>query len=138
MNDDAKWRRIIRGIGRTFWHRTVSGKQIEDYMSRQSRLDLEKVFDQYLRTTRIPVLEYRIDGRTLSYRWANVVPGFDMPVKVALSPGAFSFIQPVERWLTSPLSLPRPEDFRVDENFYIVAKDILKPAADSTAAPKAQ
>ncbi len=138
VNDDAKWRRIIRGIGRTFWHRTVSGKQIEDYMSRQSRLDLEKVFDQYLRTTRVPVLEYRIDGRTLSYRWANVVPGFDMPVKVTLSPGAFSFIQPVERWLTSPLSLPRPEDFRVDENFYIVAKDILKPAADSTTARKAQ
>jgi hypothetical protein len=30
------------------------------------------------------------------------------------------------------VKLSRPEDFRVDENFYVNAKDLLKPAADST------
>ena len=127
VNDDARWRRVLRGINQVFARQTVSGKQIEDYVSRNTRLDLEKVFDQYLRTTRIPVLEYKIEGTTLSHRWANVVPGFDMPVKVTLSPGTFSFIQPIERWLTTPIRV-KAEDFRADPNFYITTRDVLKPA----------
>jgi aminopeptidase N len=133
VNDDARWRRVLRGINSSFRRRTVSSKEIEDYMSRNTRLDLAKVFDQYLRTTMIPVLEYKIDGATLSYRWTNVVPGFDMPVKVTLSPGTFRFIQPIEAWLTTPIQLTRSEDFRVDENFYVSSRDILKPATDSVA-----
>jgi hypothetical protein len=77
------------------------------------------------------VLEYRIEGTTLSYRWADVVPGFDMPVKVTLSPGTFRFIQPIERWLTTPVRLRNPEDFRVDENFYVLSRDLLRTGADS-------
>jgi aminopeptidase N len=130
VNDDARWRRVLRGINQVFARQTVSGRQIENYMSRNTRLDLAKVFDQYLRTTRIPVLEYRIDGTTLSHRWTNVVPGFDMPVKVTLSPGTFSFIQPIERWLTTPIRV-KPEDFRVDQNFYITTRDVLKPPAET-------
>lgn len=131
VNDDARWRRVLRGINAVFGRRTVSGRQIEEYMSRNTRLDLEKVFDQYLRTNKIPVLEYKIEGTTLSYRWADVVTGFDMPVKVTLSPGTFRFIQPIERWLTTQVRLRRPEDFRVDENFYVLSRDLLKPGADS-------
>ena len=133
VNDDARWRRVLRGINQVFARRSVSGRQIEDYMSRNTRLDLAKVFDQYLRTTQIPVLEYRIEGTTLSHRWANVVPGFDMPVKVTLSPGTFSFIQPIERWLTTPIRV-KPEDFRVDQNFYITTRDVMK--APSSAQPR--
>jgi aminopeptidase N len=131
VNDDARWRRVLRGINTAFARSTVSGKQVEEYMSRNTRLDLEKVFEQYLRTTRIPVLEYKIEGTTLSFRWADVVPGFDMPVKVTLSPGNFRFIQPIERWLTTSVRLNSAEDFRVDENFYVLTRDVLKPAADS-------
>ncbi|MDQ3674348.1 MAG: M1 family metallopeptidase [Gemmatimonadota bacterium] len=131
VNDDARWRRVLRGINTVFGRRTVSGKQIEEYMSRNTRLDLDKVFDQYLRTNRIPVLEYRIEGTTLSYRWADAVPGFDMPVKVTLSPNTFRFIQPIDRWLSTPIRLPLAEDFRVDENFYVLSRDVLKPVADS-------
>ena len=132
VNDDARWRRVLRGINVVFARSTVSGKQIEEYMSRNTRLDLAKVFDQYLRTNRIPVLEYRIEGNTLSFRWTDVVPGFDMPVKVTLSPGNYRFIQPIERWLTTPIRLRSAEDFRVDENFYVLSRDALKPVSDST------
>ena len=131
VNDDARWRRILRGLGSAFRHRTVSGKQVEEYMSRHSRLDLSKVFDQYLRTTMIPVLEYKLEGSTLSYRWANVVPGFDMPVKVTLAPNALRLIQPTERWQTARVTLAAPEQFRIDENFYVVGKDVLKPGTTS-------
>ena len=72
------------GCNTTFWHQTVTGQQIEDYISAQSGIDLSKVFAQYLTTTKIPVLEYSMRGNTLTYRWTNVVPGFDMPVRVTL------------------------------------------------------
>jgi hypothetical protein len=77
-----------------------------------------------------------VEGPKLSYRWTNVVPGFAMPVKVTTSPGSYSWIRPTEAWKTMAVELSRPEDFRVDENFYINAKDILKPAPDSTTVRK--
>ena len=138
VNDDTRWRGILRGLGKTFGHQTVSSMQVEHYISRQSGLNLNKVFDQYLRETKIPVLEYKLEGPRLSYRWSNVVRGFAMPVKVTTSPGTFAWIRPTENWKTISVRLGRPEDFRVDENFYVVAKDLLKPAADSTTARKAQ
>jgi hypothetical protein len=82
INDDEKWRSILRGLNKTFWHQTVTGKQVEDYISRQSGIDLSKVFAQYLTTTNVPVLEYSTKGNKLAYRWTNVVDGFDMPVRV--------------------------------------------------------
>jgi aminopeptidase N len=138
VDDDARWRGILRGLNKTYWHQTVSGKQIEDYISRQSGLNLTKVFDQYLRTTKVPVLEYKIEGPRLSYRWNDVVRGFAMPVKVTISPGTFGWIRPTENWKVTTVKLNRPEDFRVDDNFYVVAKDLLKPAPDSTTVRKAQ
>jgi len=57
VNDDARWRGILRGLGKTFWHQTVTTKQIEDDISRGSGMDLSKGFDEYLRTTKIPKVE---------------------------------------------------------------------------------
>jgi hypothetical protein len=59
-----------------------------------------------------------------------------MPVKVTTSPGTYSWIRPTEAWKTMALTLRRPEDFRVDENFYVEAKDFLRPAPDSTSVRK--
>jgi aminopeptidase N len=138
VDDDARWRGILRGLGKTFWHQTVTTRQIENYISRQSGTDLSKVFDEYLRTTMIPTLEHKLEGQKLSYRWTDVVPGFAMPVKVTTSTGSYSWIRPTEKWKTMAVKLNRPEDFRVDENFYVNAKDLLKPAPDSTTVRTGQ
>jgi aminopeptidase N len=138
VDDDSRWRGILRGLNKTYWHQTVSGKQVEDYISRQSGLSLNKVFDQYLRRAQIPVLEYKLEGARLSYRWSNVVRGFAMPVKVTTSPGTLTWIRPTESWKTTQTRLARPEEFRVDDNFYVVPRDLLKPATDSTSVRKAQ
>ncbi|MGB6269027.1 MAG: M1 family metallopeptidase, partial [Olleya sp.] len=60
VNDDKKWREILRGLNSEFYHQTVNTKQIEDYIAKASNLELEGFFNQYLRTTKIPVLEYKI------------------------------------------------------------------------------
>jgi aminopeptidase N len=132
IDDDAEWRNILRGLNQTFRHQTVWGRQIEDYISEQAGVDLSKVFAQYLTTTWIPVLEYRIAGKTLSYRWSNVVPGFEMPVRVTLTDRQpYTLIHPTETWQTVKLHLKRAGDFRVDERFYVTAKN----AADTASRP---
>ncbi len=122
VGDDEKWRGILRGLNQTFWHQTVMGQQIEQYISEHAGTDLTKVFQQYLTTTMIPVFEYRIEGKTLSYRWTNVVPGFDMQVEVTLSGSGFTVVHPTESWQKATLSLSNPADFKVDPDYYETAR----------------
>jgi aminopeptidase N len=124
VDDDAKWRGILRGLNRDFRHQTVTGAQVQDYISRAAGMDLSKVFDEYLRTTQVPLLEYRLEGDTLEYRWSDVVPGFAMPVRVALGAGDWKWITPTETWQSMEVSLASPQDFGVDENFYVHARDV--------------
>ncbi|HRI61346.1 MAG TPA: M1 family metallopeptidase [Saprospiraceae bacterium] len=119
VDDDEKWRSILRGLNRDFYHQTVDGSQVEAYISKQSGKNLQKVFDQYLRNTAIPVLEYRMKKGKVEYRWTNCVEGFDMPVKVALSKGKQEFIFPTTEWKSSPYKLGKKDDLQVDENFYV-------------------
>jgi aminopeptidase N len=116
VNDDEKWRSILRGLQSTYRHQVVTGKQVEDYISRHAGIDLSKVFRQYLETTKIPVLEWRVNGTTLSYRWTDVVPGFDMPVRVAIG-GESRLLRPTEAWQTT--TVPAGATLTVDRNFYV-------------------
>ena len=123
VGDDAKWRAILRGLNATFWHQTVTGRQVEDYISREAGVDLSKVFEQYLTTIRIPELEYKVEGGVLSYRWANVVSGFDMPLRVNVPGLGDRVLHPSEAWQALPVPSPDAADIEVDENFYVTARN---------------
>ncbi|MBC7846141.1 MAG: M1 family metallopeptidase [Flavobacterium sp.] len=117
VNDDEKWRSILRGLNSTFYHQTVTTKQIEDYLSQQIGLDLKSFFDQYLRDIRIPTFEYKVQGNNLEYRWVNCVPDFNMPVKVTLN-GKEQWINPQAEWIVM-LKTPKNLKLEVDKNFYV-------------------
>jgi aminopeptidase N len=129
VGNDSTWRRILRGLNATFWHRIVTGRQVEEYISRQAGLDLTPVFAQYLTTTRIPTLEYATYAGMLHYRWANVVPGFAMPVRVVLAPHHSALLSPRTAWQSAPLSGDASGDLQVDENYYVTASRIDTPPA---------
>jgi aminopeptidase N len=117
VNDDAKWLSILRGLNAEFWHQTVSTEQIESYMAKMTGVDLSKVFDQYLRTTKIPLLKYRISGKTLSFKYERVVQGFAMPIRVLIN-GKEVVITPNE--VKQTLEFPEEiKTFEVNRNFYI-------------------
>lgn len=97
IDDDKKWRELLRGLNKEFYHATVTTRQIEDYMIEFTGLDLQPVFDQYLRTTMIPTLEYYFQGKYLYFRWIDAVPGFDMPVKVLID-GNETKLRPTTGW----------------------------------------
>lgn len=122
INDDEKFRQILRGLNKTFYHQTVTTKQVEDYISKQSKIDFSKVFDQYLRTTQVPVLEYKVDGYKLSYRYDSCVKGFNMPLKIRFK--TEQWIKPTEEWQTLNLYPEGDNKFSVDPNFYIKTKQV--------------
>jgi aminopeptidase N len=122
VNNDEKWRQILRGLNKTFYHQTVDGSQIEAYVSKNAGRNISKVFDQYLRDTRIPVLEYQMKNNTLQYRWANVVDGFDMPVKVQVGSGKSQFLYPSTDWKN--LKTKGENKLTVDRNFYVESKEV--------------
>ena len=82
VGNDSTWRAVLRGLNATFAHQIVTGRQIQEYISAHAGVDLRQCSQQYLTTTKVPMLEYRLDGSTLTYRWADVVPGFAMPIRV--------------------------------------------------------
>lgn len=117
INDDQKWLSIMRGLNKDFRHQTVTTQQVEAYISKQAGIDLSKVFDQYLRTTNIPLLQYKTDGKNLSFKYDRVVTGFAMPLRVDVN-GKEVKITPTATMQT--LTLPEEiKTFAVNRNFYV-------------------
>ena len=122
INDDEKFRSILRGLNKDFDHQTVTTKQVEEYISQKSGEDFSRFFDQYLRTARIPVLEMKKDKEKIEYRWANCLDGFNMPVK--LTNGVW--LQPTMQWKKLKTDKADFTDVDVDRNFYIKTKKLNK------------
>ena len=87
-------------------------------MATHTGKNLKSFFDQYLRDTRIPLLEYKIKGRKLQYRYTQIVNGFAMPLKVTINQGETTWITPSGEWQTLKQE-SNIEMFSIDPNFYI-------------------
>jgi len=124
VNDDKKWRKILRGLNSTFYHQTVTTKQIEDYLGENIGINLNPFFNQYLRDTRIPILEYYFKEGQLFYRWCNCVLGFNMPIKIHVN-GVEKWLKPETDWKTELNTEENPK-LLIDVNFYVNGIEITK------------
>ena len=124
VNNDEKWREILRGLNSTFYHQTVTTKQIEDYLSNATGVNLTAFFNQYLRDTRIPTLEYFFKKGFINFRWTNCVSGFDMPVKVTLN-GAEQVLAPKTEWKNIATKTEN-QKLDVNRNFYVASFNITE------------
>jgi len=120
VNDDEKWRQILRTLNSKFYHQTVTTQQIENCLAEESGLDLKGIFNQYLRTTKIPVLEYQVEGKKLHYKWTNTVKDFVMPIKIEVN-GINHWITPSKEYQTLKLK-SKDSNIKVDNNFYVNVK----------------
>lgn len=93
INDDQKWRHILRGLGTAFYHKTVTYDDIVGYICTQSGMDLKPVFDQYLKTATLPVLEI-VTGKDnkLYCLWTSCIKDFNMPVNLRIKGGRYKMI----------------------------------------------
>ena len=124
IENDEKWRQILRGLNSEFYHQTVSSKQVEDYISEKKGVDLTDFFNQYLRTTMVPKVEYKYDKNKLSFRYVNIIENFDMPV-IALVNGKEEWIFPTSEWKTKEFSLI-VKDVSIKKDFYVESIMILE------------
>ncbi len=120
IEDDELWRQILRDINKEFYHQTVTTEQIEDYISTKTKKDLTAFFNQYLRTTMIPTLEYEVHGNQIKYRYINIVEDFDMPIRV-FADDKEQWLFPNNEWKTEKL---KGDSLIFDNNFYIETKKI--------------
>ena len=121
-DDDEKWRKTLRGLNKTFYHKTVTTAEIENFISESLNIDLSSVFDQYLRDIRIPVLEYEIKDGFLKYRWNNVIENFKMPLKIIIDETPL-VINPTKNYKKISFT---SDELIIDKNFYVFSKNLSK------------
>ena len=114
-DSDEKWRMILRGLNKDFYHQTVETKQIENYISDKMGYDLSTFFNQYLRTTNIPVFEYKLNDGLLEYKWTNVVDGFKMPIELFIGDEKIR-LNPTQEIKSINV---KSEKIRLDKNYYV-------------------
>ena len=127
VNDDEKFRQMLRFLNKKFYHATVTTEDIQDAMSGFLGLNVKRIFDQYLRTTQIPVFEYNVsaDGTKLNYRWTNCVDGFNLPLFVTGEKSVLLLDPESNKWNTKNL---RPGDLAtyklddIEKAYYVVVK----------------
>jgi aminopeptidase N len=80
INDDEKFRKMLVEMNTKFYHSIVTTKQIENFINEFTGYNFNGTFNQYLRATTIPSLEYEINGRKLKFRYTNCIDEFDLPI----------------------------------------------------------
>ena len=121
-NDDVKFRALLLGLNKTFYHKNVTTQQVEKYISHFLKKDLSGIFDQYLRTIKVPVLEYKIKGKKLEYRWIDNVPNLVLPVKISLgnANNTQQWITPTTKWKKiKPGKWWDEKTVLLNKNFYV-------------------
>jgi aminopeptidase N len=122
INDDEKWRTILRDMNKDFYHQVVKGSQIENYLSEKTGINLKTFFDQYLRDVKIPVFEYFVKGSKIYFRWNNCVKGFNMPLKIYVS-GHEKVINPKTEFTDLQLDIENAE-IKVDPGYYVATLNV--------------
>ncbi|MDQ3845419.1 MAG: M1 family metallopeptidase [Bacteroidota bacterium] len=130
LNNDSLFRQILRGLNKTFYHQTVTSQQVEKYISQQARYDYSKVFDQYLRTTQIPKLEFYFedDNKKVFYRWSNCVKGFNLPLVLKKESTTIRII-PSEEWQSRTLNDKEAQLFdaaAIEKMYYVTTSAVQK------------
>lgn len=118
IGDDEKFRSILRGLNKDFYHQTVTTKQVEEYINAKSGMDFSSVFDQYLRTTKVPVLEYYFKKNKVYFRWQNTVEDFTMPLRF----GDYTIVLLSDKW--GEMKIKKNTQFEFNKNYYIHYKEV--------------
>ncbi len=121
FKDDEAFRQALREMSQTWYHKTANTADVEKFWSKKAGRDLSKLFDQYLRNTQIPTLEFSVSGKTLRYRWTTCIPGYDIPVKISVNGKESQWITPGTGFKELNLK-SNIDSVKTDLNFYVKEK----------------
>lgn len=119
--DDDKWRSILRGLNAKFYHQQVDYDDIVNFINQESGLNFNSIFEQYVKTTLIPVLciSETKDGKVQA-KWKNTVKNFEMPVYIGTADNNLKAINITNNDQTLNIHNLTKENIKIDTfNYYI-------------------
>ncbi|MGG7036589.1 MAG: M1 family peptidase, partial [Flavobacterium sp.] len=119
INNDKKWWEILLKYSNTFRHQIIDTETVITFFNKEIGIDLTPVFNQYLRYTGIPKLEYKISKNRLEYRWIASAENFNMPVDILIN-GKKIRLTPATSWTKSNFTVYNPDEIKIPAtDFYI-------------------
>jgi aminopeptidase N len=126
VNDDDKWWSMIKTMcDTTFRYKVVDYGDVVNYFNNKTGLNLDPVFDQYVKHASLPIFTYKLKKKgkhyLLKYRWQAEVTAFNMPMDVEVK-GKKIRLFPGYKWKKIKLDMQRADEFRMDENVCYVRR----------------
>ncbi len=140
INNDSLWFSILRGIQKKYYHKTVDGIDIINYVNKKTGKDFNYFFEQYFRRITVPeifvIVTKKGDETNIRYRWKTDVADFRMPVKVTTSKNKYEFIYPTIEWNSLIIKGLDPADFKAAENLFYIKTKIIRQYIDPQSSIK--
>jgi aminopeptidase N len=131
VSNDSLFFGALLGFSNTFKHKVIGTNDVIDYFSKALNRNLRPFFTQYLYTTKIPTLEYKIsrtsDGKLIMrYRWANTVKGLGMSIQVTATKNKWEVVTPRKRWQLIDLNYFDENEFKINTDHSLIITKRLK------------
>ena len=123
-NNDELWWNTFRAYTKTYRHKIIETKTVEDYFNAPIKEDLAPIFDQYLRHSKLPVLQFKMNGNKVLYRWQADVENFKMPVSIFVENKEIR-ITPTSKWQSLKENIKRKDQIRVNDLKYYVDSEFV-------------
>lgn len=121
VNDDEKWWKMLLDYSRTFRHQIIDTETVEQFFSEKTGFNLKPVFDQYLRYTKYPKLEFRKKKNKLEYRWKTDVADFEMPFEFKINNKKDLIrLDATNSWKTSKFKIKSTTDVEIQVNRFLI------------------
>ena len=124
---EEKFKAMLLEMQRKYRHKVVTSAEIEAFMNSYSTSDLTPLFDQYLRTIRVPVLEWGVANKQLVARWTNCIDTFQMQVMITVN-GKPMIVTIGHDWKVIATGKVKKAKVQVDRNWYAEVRAM--PAAE--------
>lgn len=119
VNNDDKWWAMLLKYAETYKKQVIEGQDVINFFSKESGMNLEPVFNQYLRYRSIPKLELKLKDHQLKYRWETDEENFAMPVDIDIY-GKNIRLNGTNNWQTLTVEADKIKDVQPKtKEFYI-------------------
>ena len=134
IDNDSLWFSILRGIQKKYYHKTIDGVDIFNYINKKTGNDYNYFFEQYFRKTSVPELNIIVTKKgketSLRYKWKTEVNDFKMPVKITTAKDKYEFIYPITKWKSLTVRGLDPVDLKVAEDLFYIKTKIFRQYID--------
>ncbi len=122
INNDALWWKMLAKYSETYKHKIIDTETVINFFNAETGRNLTPVFNQYLRSRNIPVLELNRKSEYFEYRWKTDVTNFNMPIDIKLD-GKDIRIEPTTTWTKTQTKNTMTTKIEVPvDRFYVIVK----------------